>query len=143
MANLDRIISAVLVACIIAAAGFTVYIVYNPPPGESFTEFYILGPSGKATGYPTNLTLGETGTVILGVVNHEYQEISYRIVIGLENMTLATIDDVVLDHEAGWECNYTFAPGEIGEGMRLDFFLYRDSVKETYRSLHLWLTVSS
>ncbi len=141
--NLDKGISAFLIACIIAAVGFTVYIIYNPPPGESFTEFYILGPSGKAAGYPTNLTLGETGTVILGVINHEYQDVSYGIVIGLENNTIATINDFILDHEAEWEYNYTFTPGEPGERMKLEFFLYRDGVKEIYRSLHLWVTVSS
>ena len=141
--NLDKSISAFLIACIIVAVGFTVYIIYNPPPGESFTEFYIVGPSGKAAGYPTNLTLGERGTVILGVVNHEYQDVSYRIVSGLENNTIETINDLVLGHDAGLEYNYTFTPEKTGERMKLEFFLYRDGVNEMYRSLHLWLTVSS
>jgi len=38
---------------------------------EPFTEFYILGPEGKADNYPTDYVLGENGTVIVGIVNHE------------------------------------------------------------------------
>ena len=143
MKTLDRYISAVLLACIIVAAGFTIYIASNPPPGERFTEFYILGPSGKATGYPTNLTLGETGTVILGIVNHEYETITYRIVIRLENTSIATVNDVVLEHEGGWESNYTFIPEVSCERMKLEFFLYKNGLNEIYRSLHLWVSVSS
>lgn len=128
--------------CIILAVGFTIYIASTPPVGERFTEFYILGPSGKADGYPTNLTLGESGTVILGVVNHEYEDVSYRIVVRLENRTIGTIDNVRLKHEAVWEENYTFVPEKIGEGMKLEFLLYRDDADGIYRSLHLWITVS-
>lgn len=128
--------------CIILALGFTIYIASTPPVGERFTEFYLLGPSGKADGYPTNLTLGESGTVILGVVNHEYEDVSYRIVVRLENRTIGTIDNVRLKHEAVWEENYTFVPEKIGEGMKLEFLLYRDDADGIYRSLHLWITVS-
>jgi len=42
-----------------------------PRLGETFTEFYILGPGGNASCYPTNLTVNETGGVILGLMNHE------------------------------------------------------------------------
>ena len=39
-----------------------------------FTEFYALGPEGKASGYPRELMVGEETVVILGVVNKEYAE---------------------------------------------------------------------
>lgn len=138
-----KAVSYFLFICIIVATGLTIYIAYNPPPGERFTEFYLLGQSGKAGGYPTNLAVGESGTVILGVVNHEYEDVIYRIVVRLENITIATMDDLILDHKSGWEQNYTFTPEIAGENMKLEFLLYMDGVKEMYRSLHLWLTVSS
>jgi uncharacterized membrane protein len=57
-----------------------------------FTEFYVLGAGGKIGDYLTNLTLGESGTVTLGVVNREYEEVNYTIVIKLDNETVGTIN---------------------------------------------------
>lgn len=139
----SKIVSAVLFACLIVAIGFTIYIAIMPPPGERFTEFYILGPSGKAYDYPTDLVLGENGTVIIGVVNHEYENVTYTILIKLDNETIATINNVMLSHGAKWEQNYTFTPEKTGERMKLEFLLFKDAVNEPYRSLHLWVTVRS
>ena len=140
-AQLGKLISAVLLAALILAVGLTVYIASTPPIGERFTEFYILGPSGKAYGYPTNLTLGESGTVIVGVVNHEYEDLSYRIVVRLDDETILTMDSIMLRHDAGWEGNCTFTPERMGGRVKLEFFLYRDDVDEACRSLHLWISV--
>ena len=134
-------VSVVLFCSLVLAVILTVYIACTPPVGERFTEFYLLGPSGKAYGYPTNLTVGEIGNVIVGVVNHEYDDVSYKVVVKLENETVETIDGIELKHDVGWEWNCTFAPERIGERMKLEFLLFRDDAKETYRSLHLWITV--
>jgi len=139
--ELEKFASAFLFACLIAAIGGTIYIAVTPAPGERFTEFYILGPSGKAHGYPTNLTLGESGTVIIGVVNHEYETMTYRVVVKLDNETIAAIEGITLGHEEKWEQNYTFTPQKTGERMKLEFLLYREGVEEPYRTLHLWVTV--
>ena len=96
---------------------------------------------GKAYVYPTNLTLGESGTVIIGVVNHEYETVTYRVVVKLDNETIAIIEDITLSHEGKWEQNYTFTPQKTGERMKLEFLLYREGVEEPYRTLHLWVTV--
>jgi len=123
------------------AVGLTVYIASTPPIVERFTEFYILGPSGKAYGYPTNLTFGDSGTVILGVVNREYEDVSYRIFVRLDDKIIETIGSIGLRHDEGWERNCTFTPETSGERMKLEFLLYGDDANETYRSLHLWITV--
>ena len=68
---LDKGLTIALSTSIVVAAGTLAYVVMTPRPGATFTEFYILGPGGNASGYPTNLTVNETGGVILGVVNHE------------------------------------------------------------------------
>lgn len=139
--NLKKIISAFLCACIIASIGIVIYIIYNPPHSEKITEFYILGSSGKATGYPNNLTVGESGKVILGVVNHEYEDMTYRIVARMNNINIVIMNDVILEHEEGWELNYTFTPNWVGERMKLEFNLKKNGYDETYRTLHLWVTV--
>lgn len=139
--TLEKSIFVFLFTCIIVAIGLTIYIAANPYSGDSFTEFYILGPLGKATGYPTNLTVGEIRTVVIGVVNHEYEEIIYRIVVRLENTSIAIMNDVILEHEGKRELNYTFMLDEAGECMKLEFLLYKNGLNETYRNLHLWVTV--
>ncbi|MCK4491168.1 MAG: DUF1616 domain-containing protein [Candidatus Altiarchaeales archaeon] len=40
----------------------------HPSRGETFTEFYLLGPGGMAGDYPTTLSVGGDGAVIVGVV---------------------------------------------------------------------------
>jgi uncharacterized membrane protein len=139
--RLERVATFLLLACLIACVGATIYLAASPKVGEKFTEFYILGPSGKAEGYPTNLTLGESGTVIIGVANHEYESVTYRIVVTLDNETISTIENITLNHDKKWERNYTFTPQKAGDRMKLQFLLYREGVKEPYRTLHLWVTV--
>jgi len=138
---LNTVVTGVLLTCLVAAIGATIYLAISPKVGEKFTEFYILGPSGKAEGYPTNLTIGESGTVILGIVNHEYERVSYRILVALNNETIATIENITINHEEKWEQRYTFIPQRAGERMKLEFLLYREDVEEPYRTLHLWVSV--
>ncbi|GAI18944.1 unnamed protein product, partial [marine sediment metagenome] len=49
---LDRILSIILVVAVLGALGMLGYVIAAPKVGEKFTEFYILGLSGKATDYP-------------------------------------------------------------------------------------------
>jgi len=141
MSKFDKLVSGGLIAGIVLAGGLTGYFASQPRVGERFTEFYVLGPGGKIEGYPTNLTLGESGTVILGVANHEYDEVTYTITVKLEDATIGTIDGIKLKHEEKWEQNFTFTPQEAREKMKLEFLLFREGVEEPYRSLHLWITV--
>ena len=121
--------------------GTVIYLVNAPRIGEEFTEFYILGPEGKIKNYPTNLTIGETASVIIGIVNHEYKEVTYRIVIKIDDETIDEITNIILSHNEKWEYNYTFSVNKIGEKMKLEFLLYREGIEEEYRKLHLWITV--
>ena len=76
-----------LVASIIIAASTLAYVVATLRPGERFTEFYILGPGGNASGYPTKLNVSEAGTVILGTVNHESATVNHTVradLVGVE-----------------------------------------------------------
>lgn len=137
----DKLMSVVLISCIFFAGSLTAYFASMPRIGERFTEFYVLGSGEKIENYPTNLTLGESGTVILGVVNHEYEEVAYRIVIKLDNETIGTIDNITLNHEMKWEKKYTFTPEKTSEKIKLEFLLFREDLDEPYLSLHLWITV--
>ena len=138
-----RIMLAGFLVFAVVAGGLTAYFASMSGVGERFTGFYVLGPEGKMEGYPKNLTLGESGTVILGLANYEYQEVTYNIVIKLENATIGTINNVRIAHEETWQQNFTFTPEEVGEKMKLEFLLYADldGVDAPYQSLHLSIAV--
>jgi len=142
-AKIDKISSIILITALILAICATVYIIVNPQPGESFTEFYILGPKGKASDYPTNLTIGETGKVIIGIVNHEHAVTDYLLVVKLKGKIIKK-QNVTLASDNKKEIPYTFEVSRSGENQKLEFLLYKlpDS-KKIYRSLHLWIDVDS
>ncbi len=99
----------------------TGYVIASPKEGEKFTEFYILGPNGKASDYPTNLTAGETGSVIFGVVNHEYATINYKLMIKLNNKTLNE-ENITLANNEKFEKTFNFTAGS-GQKQKLEFFI--------------------
>ena len=140
-ASVEKALTWILLLLLIVLAAATIYVATGPRIGEKFTEFYILGPSGKAYGYPTNLTVGESGTVIIGVVNHEYEEVAYRIAVLFNNETMDVIEGIVLKHGGVWEREYTFTLLEPVKRAKLEFILYREGFDEPYRTLHLWVTV--
>ena len=95
----DKILVTGVLIAIIAVASLTIYFASAPKIGERFTEFYLLGPNGKLADYPVNMTLAENGTVILGIKNHEYENMTYRITISIDNQTIKTITNIQLSHE--------------------------------------------
>ncbi|GAG94683.1 unnamed protein product, partial [marine sediment metagenome] len=62
---LDRSLSIVLIASIIVSCITLAYVVVMPKTGERFTEFYLLGLNGIAYDYPTDLTIGDEGKLII------------------------------------------------------------------------------
>jgi hypothetical protein len=70
------------------------HIIVTPEPVMKFTEFYIMGPEGKAEDYPTSVQAGNRSTVIVGVVNHESMPVNYSMRISLNNTSIgvASID---------------------------------------------------
>jgi len=141
LSKMDKALSVGLIFCVVLSGALMANFATTPRVGERFTEFYVLGPTGKVEGYPTTMTLGESGTVILGVVNHEYDEATYRIVIRLDGETVGTMEGIGLEHEGKWEKNFTFTPDKTGEKLKLEFLLYMNGGAEPYRSLHLWITI--
>jgi uncharacterized membrane protein len=83
--RLDKALTVILVLTIIISIAALVYVIVTPKQGEKFTEFYILGPGGKAYDYPTSVQAGNKSTVIVGVVNHEYKLVNYTMRISLND----------------------------------------------------------
>ncbi len=85
--RLDRALSILLIAAIIAAVATTVFVIVVPKEGEKFTEFFILGEKNMAADYPTQLAVGEPGRLSIGIGNHEYRNITYTVETYLMTMT--------------------------------------------------------
>ena len=157
---LDKMLTISVTASIIVAGGTLAYVAMTPPPGEPFTEFYVLGPGGNASGYPTNLTVNEIGSVILGLVNHEFVTVNYTVRIDLVGVLLVynatsgfngTVEvnrttwstfNVTLADGRNWTQPYTFQINYTGL-WKVQFLLFKDGdFSSAYRELHLYVRVT-
>lgn len=146
MSRLDRVLTVILLISIIASVVTLIYVIATPKTGERFTEFYILGPQGKAADYPTKLRPGQNGTVIIGIVNHEYRTVNYTVEIWLVNASFAdnrtsihhmyffdrfnvTLNHTPVNIEGNWtpqwEMRYTFSIDKPGR-YKMWFLLFKD-----------------
>jgi hypothetical protein len=55
------------------------------PPGEPFSELYVLGPGHQAEGYPFNVSAGGTYLIYLGVGNHLGSSMYYGVEVKFRN----------------------------------------------------------
>lgn len=162
MSRAGQILSIALIAIVLVAAGATVHIILSPAVGEKFTEFYILGPGGKAAGYPTEFMSRTPQTVIIGIGNREQQDITYTVEtfavrarlddatdqVVIDSAALLDRFSVTVPHDQTVEQPYTFRIMDP-EINRLEFLLFKeappddrsDHIAASYRDLHIWLQV--
>jgi len=163
--RIDRALSAILLVAIVAAVATTVYVVVVPKEGEKFTEFYILGKEGKAADYPTDLRAGQAESIIIGVGNHEYRNVTYFVELhfvdqefdpATNTSTVRSMEriasfPVTLMHNTTSQEQHTFSVNRTG-GNQLKFLLFMDEappdslwgaerINQSYRDLHLWVRV--
>jgi len=121
---------------------------------EPFTEFYILGPDGTAENYATDYVLGEKGTVIMRISNHEQKPVNYTMEVKLEDTLLpipADWKNIRIEDNETLEKAVTITPPFEGTNMMLAFSLYKEDEKDMleenvsvpYRDLHLWINVTT
>jgi len=139
----DRALSVLLVLAIVGAMVTLGYVVAQPKVGERFTEFYILGPEGKAEGYPEELVLGNSARVVLGIVNREHEITTYWVGIIIDGEMTDELVHIILNHEERWEDEVGFAPTRAGPDQKVEFLLYREGDSEPYLGLHLWIDVEA
>jgi uncharacterized membrane protein len=148
MPRTDRLLTAALLASVVFAVGTLVYVVATPRQGERFTEFYILGTGGMAEGYPTSLEVGEGAELIMGVVNHEGEQVEYTVQVRLDgdagSATLAAAPATAeqsspnaliigpLEDEGKWEEPVAVTALAPGEQQKLEFLLFSPRPREGY-----------
>lgn len=143
----DKVLTAVLLLSILLSVSVIAYVIVFPQYGEKFTEFYILGPNGKAENYTTSYHLGDSGTFIIGVTNHEQTNMSYNVLVQLvDNAMTKTLytDNMTLADNQTLERTAHITPDMIGTNMKLQFLLYKGgNMSSPYRECHVWVNVTS
>jgi uncharacterized membrane protein len=139
--NRNTALTIFLAIVLVVAICGVILIVVLPQPSEPFTELFLLGSGGNASNYPTNLTVGQTANVTVGVVSHENANANYTLVVTLDNATITTRSFSLANNEQ-WENSISFAPTHSGMGQKLDFYLFKGDDPNVYRSVYLYLTVT-
>lgn len=137
----DKVVSLILLILLAASIVGVIYITVNPKSGEKFTEFYILGENGKAGDYPSNLTIGETGNLTVGIVNREQNVTSYDLVVQLNGTNLYN-NTFTLSKNETKEIPFNFTAETSGKNQKMQFMLYKlPNYTDVYRSLNLYINV--
>ena len=163
--RLDAVLNVVLVVSLLLAVSSVGYAVLVPKSGESFSEFYLLteNESGAlvADDYPENFTVGGSQPLVVGIGNHEHEQVDYSVVAQLQRVSVQNNSTTVRERReldrfsrsipANGSANWTHdvTPTMTGDRLRLTYLLYRGSPPESpttenaYRETHLWVNVSS
>jgi len=134
------IVFAVIFICILVAS---VYAINSPRYPEQFTEFYILGPSGEAANYPSELKIMTDISVTAGIGNHESNTNVYRIDVKVNGTVVKNIPNISVDSEETKELKINLTAIELGNNQRIDFYLYKEGVDNPLRILYLTVNVVS
>lgn len=134
-----KILTIILILSIILAISTAVYIIFKPNQTGS-TEFNLLSPVGNASVYPSNLTVGQNGTVILGIVNNESKTVDYHLVI-TSNGVVISEQNLTLTKGENKEIPYTFTAGSAGY-KKIEFLLYKmPDNTNIYRSQYIYVNM--
>jgi uncharacterized membrane protein len=137
----DRLLALLLVLTLTGLGVGAYFLATSSPDSEEFTQFYLLGPDGKAEDYPTTVQTGEAFTLILGVVNHEGQEASYRIQATIADRPALSLDSLSLADSEKREMPVALIATRKGRNQKVEFVLYKGDDGAPYRTLYLWLDV--
>ncbi|MFC1964080.1 DUF1616 domain-containing protein [Chloroflexota bacterium] len=166
MSTFNKVLTITLLAVLLGAAGLLAYIIASPKVAEEFTEFYILDYLGKTQLYPDEFTIesgkvvevkydsevhkAAYGRVILGITNHENEQVDYIIKVVSDNTALPLyfegeqlelIGPVTLAPGEKWEQEIGFSPEKIGDRQKVMFVLYKDETPYFQEPPHLWIDV--
>ncbi len=137
----DKILSIALVAAIGGAIGTVGYAFASPRIAEKFTEFYVLDSEGGVIDYPVALRVGEEGSVIVGIINHEQETVNYRVETRIDGVAKNQLGPLELQQGEKREESVSFTPDRAGYNRKVEFLLYKGGESEPYLKLHLWVDV--
>ncbi|MDD4249591.1 MAG: DUF1616 domain-containing protein, partial [Methanosarcina sp.] len=107
---------------------------------ETFTMLYLLGPDGKAEGYPNESLINVPINVTVGIENHELQSVNYILQMKADGEVIQELN-IPLEDRGTWQNNITYTRQKLKSGRsKLEFALYKEEVNYfSYRSVHLYI----
>jgi uncharacterized membrane protein len=119
------------------------YVVLSPAAGEKYSEFYVLDSQGKTDDYPDQIKSGKSSSVMIGVVNHEEEPTDYLVKIDINDQKVSEIHVGKLSNDEKWEKLIEIVPPQIGNGQKMEFWLYKNGEPQPYNenALHLFIDV--
>ncbi|MFO7967658.1 MAG: DUF1616 domain-containing protein [Archaeoglobaceae archaeon] len=103
---------------------------------EEMTKFKVLDSEG-GNEYPHNLYLGQPVEFIASVENNEQQEVNYTLQVKLGGVTHHN-QNILLEDNETWEKRLKLTPSVLGDFMKLEFLLFKDS--QLYKHKDLWVS---
>lgn len=159
-----RLLNLLLALSVLFAGATIGYAFVVPNSAESYSSLYLVteNDAGElvAAGYPSEFTLGETQTLVVGIQNEEAARTSYTVVTELQRVQAAgdqvsVVEEQELDRfevtlESGerWEAERGITPGLVGDDLRVQYLLYTGTAPadaqadSAYRTAHIWISVS-
>jgi uncharacterized membrane protein len=135
--KIEKALIVALIASIIIASGIMIYEKLTFPE-EKFTAFYILGEGDRAENYTTDLYLGRSTSITVGIENHEHTTIDYTLQTKLSRSTVNS-QKITLDPGEKWRGTVSFIVNRVGPRVKLEFLLYKEGSANPDKSLHLWV----
>lgn len=132
---------ALTLALVVGVVAMGYVAVTADETGTEYAEFYVLNESGVAADYPTNLTVGEEGTVVFGVGNRRPSATTYTVLVTLDGRRVAGYS-VSVPPDGTHERAVTFTAREPGN-RTLVASLHRGerATGTPLQTLHLFVTV--
>lgn len=143
--RIEKTVTVILVITLLVSIAMVAYVIVMPKQAETYTEFYILG-ANRSNVYPTTIQAGEDEPFLVGVINHEGRNVTYDLVISLND----SISDTPLYQEPlsvadnqTLEKLVNLTPYHMGKNKELEFLLFADgNMTAPYRECHLWVNVT-
>jgi uncharacterized membrane protein len=106
----------------------TIILIVKAPPGQTFSEIYLLGPNRTLANIPFNIKIGETYSLYLGIGNHmgslNYYKCYIKLNNGVDPLPNTTTQmpspsptlceySTFLNDEGSWETPFTFTVKDV------------------------------
>ena len=137
--EIEKALVIALIGAIIISSAMLAYAKMTREK-ETFTMLYLLGPDGKAEGYPNESFINVPINVTVGIENHELQSVNYILQMKMDGEVIQELS-IPLKNGEVWQKNMTYTRHNLNIGRsKLEFALFKDELGySAYRSVHLYI----